>query len=168
MPQWTDRTCESQPTSSVTTTSCNKSPEWGQAFVRGGFHERGPPRRPWRDVSIRDIVISSTVRSIDHCSASALHEKRDEDFFFFNRWQNSQRDGLAFRPLLSVSLCLHPLVLSYSLSFIFSHWEKRRNKGEWRKRLGTHIRQALQPLSFHFSGLRALIMEQSLILSRAG
>lgn len=151
---------------SITTTSCNKVLSEDKLVLEGGFTKQDPYRRPWRDVSIRDIVISSTVRSIDHCSASALQE--DEDFFFFNRWQNSQRDGFAFHPLLSVSLCPHPLFLSYSLPFLFSLWEKKRNKGEWRKGLGTHVRQALQPLSFHLSGLRALIMEQSLILSRAG
>lgn len=90
-----------------------------------------PHRRPWRNVSIRDIVISSTVRSIDHCSASALLGPPSRArrlwffFFFFNRWQNSQRDGFAFCSFLYLSLPSYSFVLS-SLFFSLSFWEKKR------------------------------------------
>lgn len=77
-------------------------------------------------------------------------------FFFFNRLQNSQRDGFAFCSFLYLSLPSFSFVLS-SLFFLSL-------SGKRRERLGTRVRQALQPLSFHLSGLRALIMKQSLII----
>lgn len=121
-----------------------------------------PHRRPWRNVSIRDIVISSTVRSIDHCSASALlgppSRARRLWFFFSSLIGDKTHSVMVLLSALS-SICLCLLILSYSLPFFFLSLSGKR-----RERLGTRVRQALQPLSFHLSGLRALIMKQSLII----
>lgn len=63
-----------------------------------------------------------------HQPSSALQaEQGDYDFFsfFFNRWQNSQRDGFAFCSFLYLSLPSFYFVLS-SLFFSLSFWEKKR------------------------------------------
>lgn len=141
--------------------------------LEGVFTKQDPHRRPWRNVSIRDIVISSTVRPIDHCSASALlsppsRARRWRFFFFFNRWQNSQHDGFAFRSFLSVFLCLRSLFLSYYLPFLFSvSWKRREIKESEGKGL-VHMSDRLCSLSPFISLVWGLWLWNSLSLSRAG
>lgn len=136
--------------------------------------KQDPHRRPWRNVSIRDIVISSTVRSIDHCSASALlsppsRARRWRFFFFFNRWQNSQRDGFAFCSFLSVSLCLCLLFsfLPSSLFFLPLSWKSREIKESEGRGL-VHVSGRLCSLSPFISLVWGLWLWNSLSLSRAG
>lgn len=128
------------------------------------FTKQDPHRRPRRNVSIRDILISSTVRSIDHCSASALlgppsRARRLWFFFFFNRWHNSQRDGFAFCSFLSLSLPSFSFVLS---SLFFSLFLGKEERGL------VHVSGRLCSLSPFISLVWGLWLWNSLSLSRAG